>query len=920
MPMKKFILPILALLIACMLQAQEYEYPILKQVLKGNYDAALKDIDKHLSKDPADVPYLYSAAKLYSLAEFSGRDIPKAYKYINDCKAKYLRLEPATQDKLIAKGLTKELINTTIHEVCALALKDAEAVDTEEAYNNFLKTYSRAVPSLQRQAKEHLSHLAFLDAEKRNTVGAYEFFIEQNPNGADVKEAVRRRNILAYELAKKQNTLTAYRTFIDQYPDAENVPDAWQQIYSIALFDAMRVGTDEALNAYVGTYPDSPYARQQLAKQAADKYASFIKQGDWNALKEKAGKRKDSMEQRRMYYAILQIARSKRSAPAALFAYQNAPCTDIKDSAWLVLHNVYCSTGVAADITKFHDQYPNVRFAELEARDRKIVQQYNTVLTTDKGWETLIKLAAPYRVAYDWMLALISDYLLRQDPEMALQTVRPFAAAFGNDPDYKDLIAALEQGLQKELTPEAFSDSINTPQKEYSPVLTADGKTIYFVRVVFDKAAGNSEDIYCATYNQHGWNRAMPVIELNTPATNEAMQSVSADGTQLIFFRNGLLYSTSKTSDGWSRPTTLPNNINIATWQSDAMITSDGRAMLFSAQKQVENEVNSSVNLFVSLMDDEGNWGEPIDLGPTINTPGMERKPFLHPDMRTMYFSSDKHGNLGDLDVFKTTRLNDSWTDWSEPVNLGAQINSPRSEWGYKISTDGSTAYYSNGEDLYMLELPLNMRPNAVATISGTVRDETGRTVGVTIRWEDLDSHESIGQSQTDPADGSFYLVLPLGKNYGYYIDDERYFPLSNNIDLSQQKKTIHIEKNIQLTSYKQMIEQGMPVQVNNLFFPVNEYELLPQSENELVRVAEIIKQKNLRVEISGHTDSTGDTKKNQVLSRQRAESVRTFLIKQGCNASLLEANGYGATRPIADNDTEAGKQLNRRVELRFLK
>jgi outer membrane protein OmpA-like peptidoglycan-associated protein len=350
------------------------------------------------------------------------------------------------------------------------------------------------------------------------------------------------------------------------------------------------------------------------------------------------------------------------------------------------------------------------------------------------------------------------------------------------------------------------------------------------------------------------------------------------------------------------------------------MITSDGRAMLFSALKQVENEVASSVNIFVSLMDDDGNWGEPIDLGPTINTPGLERKPFLHPDMRTLYFSSDHHGNLGDMDVFMTTRLNDSWTEWSEPVSLGAQINSPRQEWGYKISTDGSTAYYSNGEDLYMLELPLSMRPNAVATISGTVRDDAGRKVGVTIRWEDLETHESIGQSQTDPSNGSFYLVMPLGKNYGYYIDDERFFPLSNNIDLREQKKTIHIEKNIQLTSYEQMIEQGQAVQVNNLFFPVNEYELLPQSENELIRVAGIIKERKLRVEISGHTDSTGDPKKNMTLSGKRAESVRNFLIKQGCDASLLIAKGYGATRPIADNDTDEGRQQNRRVELQFVK
>ena len=920
--MKRILLPVIALLMACILQAQEYEYPGLKQMLKGNYEAAQKDIDKRLAKEPGDVAYLYAAAKLYSTAEFSGRDIPKAYKYINDCKSKFTRLEPAAQDKLIAKGLTKELLNTSIHEVCALALKDAEAINTVEAYNYFLKTYPRAVPSLQRQAKEHLSHLAFEEAAERNTIGSYEFFLEQHPNGQDVREATRRRNALAYQQAQKQNTLTAFMQFTDFYPEAEEIPDAWQQIYALSLREAQRVGTPEALEQYVNTYPDSPYGRQALLEQAADKYASFIRSGDWQGLKDKASaKKKDNMEQRRLYYALMLIARNRHSAPAALFTYQNAPNIDVQDTAWLILHDVYCSTGVPADITRFHDQYPNSRFATLEAHDRKVVQQFGIVTTTDMGWPNLIKFAAPYRVAYNWMISLIADYLIREDVDMALQTVRPFAEAFGDDPDYKNLVNALEQGMQRELTPEAFPDSINSPMKEYSPVMTADGNTIYFVRVVYDKAAGNSEDIYTASRSKRGWGRATSMAELSIPGSNEAMQSVSADGTQLIFFRNGLLYSTVKTEDGWSKPKTLPDNINVANWQSDAMITSDGRAMLFSAQKQVENEIGTSVNIFVSLLDENGDWGAPIDLGPTINTPGLERKPFLHPDMHTLYFSSDGHGTLGDLDVFKTTRLNDnSWTEWSEPVNLGAQINSPRQEWGYKISTDGSTAYYSNGDDLYTLELPLSMRPNAVATISGTVRDETGQTVGVTIRWEDLDSHESIGQSQTDPAKGTFYLVLPLGKNYGYYIDDERYFPLSNNIDLREQKKSIEIEKNIQLTSYKQMIEQGLAVQVNNLFFPVNEYELLPQSENELIRVADIIKQRNIRVEISGHTDSSGDPKKNMTLSKQRAESVRSFLIKQGCDASLLIAKGYGATRPIADNETDEGKQQNRRVELQFLK
>ena len=198
------------------------------------------------------------------------------------------------------------------------------------------------------------------------------------------------------------------------------------------------------------------------------------------------------------------------------------------------------------------------------------------------------------------------------------------------------------------------------------------------------------------------------------------------------------------------------------------------------------------------------------------------------------------------------------------------------------------------------------------------MHNDKGEAVSVTIRWENLETHEAIGQSQTDPSNGSFYLVLPLSKNYGYYIDDDRYFPISSNIDLREVTENVEIHRDILLTSYKQMIEEGVAVQVNNLFFPVNAYELLPESESELVRVAQIIKLRNVRVEISGHTDSSGDPKKNQVLSRQRAESVRTFLIQQGCKAEMLTAKGFGATQPIADNTTDEGTQQNRRVELRF--
>jgi hypothetical protein len=275
-------------------------------------------------------------------------------------------------------------------------------------------------------------------------------------------------------------------------------------------------------------------------------------------------------------------------------------------------------------------------------------------------------------------------------------------------------------------------------------------------------------------------------------------------------FKEGKLQITDHTADGWSAMTPLPDNINISSWQCDAMISSDGKAMLFAARYPTAYEKDTSINIFVSLRDTTGQWGTPFDIGPAINTPYIDRSPFLHPDMKTLYFSSGGHGGLGGLDVYKSTRLNDdSWTEWSEPVNIGKQLNTTRNDWGYKFTTDGKTAYFSDGDDIYSVALPESMRPNAVATVSGHVTDGYGSPVKVVIRWEDLDNHKDIGQSETDAADGSFFLVLPLGRLYGYYIDDERFYPLSNNIDLRDITEMKTIRKDIQLVSYKQMVEEG---------------------------------------------------------------------------------------------------------------
>jgi hypothetical protein len=294
--------------------------------------------------------------------------------------------------------------------------------------------------------------------------------------------------------------------------------------------------------------------------------------------------------------------------------------------------------------------------------------------------------------------------------------------------------------------------------------------------------------------------------------------------------------------------------------------------------------------------------------------------------MKTLYFSSNGHGGLGGFDVYKTTRIYDtSWIYWSEPINMGKDINTADDDWGYRISTDGEKAFFAkkniNGdEDLFYIKIPPHLRPNYVATISGKLLDKNKNPISAKIMWEDLETGKNIGESKSDPTNGDFFIVLPLGKIYGYYIDKEDFFPISNNIDLRNINKKIEIEKNIDLVSFKEMIDEGIAVPICNLFFNINEYELLPSSLPELKRISKIIKSKNLKVEISGHTDNTGQSEYNQKLSEYRANAVKEFLIKEGCNANMLISIGYGDTKPIYSNQTETERARNRRVEIRFIK
>jgi len=513
---------------------------------------------------------------------------------------------------------------------------------------------------------------------------------------------------------------------------------------------------------------------------------------------------------------------------------------------------------------------------------------------------------------------------------------------------FQKIIAILD-APEEPLTPVNLGTGVNSELDEYSPTISVDGKWLYFTR----NNEETNEDVMVSEYRDGAWQPATMLGTSIDTKGNESVNGISADGNSLMLFGNypgsfgsGDLFFSEKDSTGeWGEVQHLPAPINTENYEADGMFTSDGKAIIFTSDRpgcvgeyhQRGDEAQNfhgdrwgNTDIFVSLKQPDGSWGEPINLGPTVNTPYAERKPFLHPDGKTLYFCSDGHAGLGMMDIYKSTRLNDtSWTEWSEPVNLGKQVNNGADNFGFRVATDGSAAYLSLDDrtdgygkgDIYRMELPTYAKPAAIAQISGTVTDENGTPIQVSIKWDDLETSTNVGQLASDPKSGTYFITLPLNKNYAYYAEKEGYYPASSNVDLRGTTESLNRTENIVLHSIKSMREKDVAVRLNNIFFDFDKATLKPESYSELNRLADILKKNpDAKTEIDGHTDNKGAHQYNLDLSRKRTQAVVDYLIAQGCAANMLSAKGFAESKPVASNDTEDGRAQNRRVEFRFVK
>lgn len=470
--------------------------------------------------------------------------------------------------------------------------------------------------------------------------------------------------------------------------------------------------------------------------------------------------------------------------------------------------------------------------------------------------------------------------------------------------------------------PVNLGDNINSPVSEYFPTLTIDGKQLVYTR----RVNNFNEDFFGAELQTTSWgaSKGLPG-DINTNL-NEGAQNISQDGQWLIFtgcnFPEGMgscdLYISYLTGEGWSAPENLGRTINSDAWESAPSLSPDKRDLYFSSNR--EGGYGNS-DIYVSHRLANGRWTEPENLGPEVNTAGNESCPFIHSDNQTLYFTSNGHLGYGgdDLLLVKKGPKN----IWSKAVNLGYPINTIENEGSLIVAADGRTAYYASdrsdsrgGLDIYSFELRNDIRPAKTLWVTGKVFDKkTQKGLPSAVELTDLITQEVVSKVQTDET-GSYLITLPIGKDYAFNVNRKGYLFFSENFSLSQKVPDSTYNIDIPL----QPLEVNAAVILKNIFFDVNKFDLQPASTSELDKVVMLLKENpTLKIQINGHTDNVGKPADNLKLSNDRAQSVVKYLVTKGIDIKRLSFRGFGAGQPIDSNQSEEGKARNRRTELKIV-
>ena len=515
--------------------------------------------------------------------------------------------------------------------------------------------------------------------------------------------------------------------------------------------------------------------------------------------------------------------------------------------------------------------------------------------------------------------------------------------------------------------PKLVSD-VSSSDDEYLPSLSPDNEFLYFTRRSsassgsssrFRSYSGSSSSIeeFCIAQRKSAlmFDKGAPMPEPFNMQSNEGGASLSIDNSELFYTRCVLKRDKtlncdicySKFEDGyWSDIKVLDNSINTSNnWESMPSISSDGSIMYFVSDRPGGF---GGYDIYRSTRDTSGKWSPAVNMGPSINTAGNEKSPFIHTDSETLYFSSSDrqdnntgewfagHLGLGGYDIFYT-RL-DTAKAWIAPKNIGYPINSKENDLGFFVSTDGEDGFFASNKigvkkknvyekaqqqkkdpwNIYTFKLYKKARPQKVLFVKGNLKDEeTNEAVrGVTIEIKNMKTKE-VKKVKVDSRTGNYAFAMVMKSDYTMVVKKKDYTYETKYISQKDAKFDVPVDVDIVM----QKVKVGKSYNLEDVNFSINSAELNNRSKNVIDGFYEFLfDNPEIKVEIQGHTDNVGNDKFNMVLSRDRAKSVYEYLIARGISASQITSRGYGETKPIATNKTEEGRAQNRRTVFVIIK
>ncbi len=513
----------------------------------------------------------------------------------------------------------------------------------------------------------------------------------------------------------------------------------------------------------------------------------------------------------------------------------------------------------------------------------------------------------------------------------------------------------------------AFIDNVgsvlNSEYAEHSPIISADQSVMLFTSRREGGVGGDVlsptqeyfEDVYISYRKDGKWQTPVNMGRPINDETNDATISITGDGQHLFVYKEhhggGDIYECILKGDHWSRPKRMPKPISSDFNEYHASYSNDMQRIYFISDREGGQ---GGRDIYMCEKDEKGHWGDAINLGPIVNTEESEAGVFISPDGKYMYFSSRGHNTMGGHDVFRS-KLNKAGRP-SRPENLGYPINTPSDDVYFVLAADGKHGYYASerlgglGEnDIYLItfllteEKPvvINTEDNLLAgqtnpipdiykadvvqvdhhlptILKGTITDALlKKPIEASIELVNNTTGEVVAVFNSNSSTGKYLVTIPSGANYGIAVDGgDDYLFHSENFDIPEVSDYLEIEKDIALKN----IKPGNSIVLKNVFFDFNKSTIKPESEPELGRLVKLLTDvPELKIEISGHTDSKGEDAYNQKLSEARAQSVTNYLVEKGIVVDRLTYKGYGESQPIASNDTDEGRQENRRTEFKIL-